>query len=253
MRKSAIPKCLSDTFVTTSINDKKTFKLLIIIIMRTENFDLSPKVSLKEFEIERILDYCKDTQSNIYPAGQHIYEENQTSDNVYYLQEGKAKIVKKSLNGQSRIIRFLSEGDLFGIRSLLTTGKHQTSAIALENTVICSIPKASFHQIVKEEPSFSLCIFKHLSALIYELEGRNNTLMTKSELERLAKHLVFLHNKYESDTIQIPKQDLASFSNIEKKSLNSHLHGLKEKNLIAFNSERIKIKNVNALKAIADV
>ncbi len=218
--------------------------------MKTTNKNITD-VCFDQKEINKIIELCDDDRTLFYEKSKDIYCKNTKSDAVYYLKEGKVKVHINIFNGNSQITRFVTPGEMFGLRSAITGNNHLTTATAIEDSTICVIPRNTFLQIIKEKTEISTCILKYLINMLHDIENRSISFLMKSERERLAENLLVLHNKFHSDTIKILKKDLANYTNIERDSLTSHLRIFKDQDLIAFNSERIKIKNIDALKKLA--
>ena len=57
--------------------------------------------------------------STIYRKGQIIFHEGMHPTGLYCLNKGKIKISKHGVDGKEQIVRFVLEGGLLGVRSLL--------------------------------------------------------------------------------------------------------------------------------------
>ncbi|MCD4772352.1 MAG: Crp/Fnr family transcriptional regulator [Bacteroidales bacterium] len=208
-------------------------------------------ICFDESRIADILRLCNNQKSKFFKSNENIFDENSKPTTVYYLREGKVKIFKKGNNGSDQIIRFVSAGDLFGIRSIITGTNHTTSVTAIEDSMICRIPIEDFLELLEEKPELSYCIIACLNKLLIEAEKRNESLVLKSEKERLAEALLVVYKKFGSETIKLLKKDLVDYTNIRRDKLTRYLHKFSENRLIAFNSERIKLIDINGLQNLA--
>ncbi len=208
-------------------------------------------ICFDESRIADILRLCNNQKNKFFKRNENIFVENSKPTAVYYLRKGKVKIFKKGNNGSNQIIRFVSPGDLFGIRSIITHENHTTSVTAIEDSMICKIPIEDFLELLEEKPELSYCIIDCLNKLLIEAENRNASIVLKSERERLAETLLIINKKFGSDTIKLLKKDLVDYTNIKRDKLTAYLHKFSENRLIAFNSERIKLIDINGLRDLA--
>ena len=240
-------------------NDKKIIihKHFKFKIMKTNNKSNKSEtnnivnICFDESRIADILYLCKNRKNKFVGKSENLFLENSKPTGVYYLREGKVKISKKGRNGVEQIVRFVAPGDLFGMRSVISGENHKTSVTAIEDSMICKIPTKDFLQLLEEKPELSFCIIDCLNKLLIEAERRNASIVQKSEKERLAETLLIVSKKFGSNTIKLLKKDLVEYSDIGRENLTMYLRKFNENRLIAFNSERIKLIDINGLQNLA--
>lgn len=220
---------------------------------KSKGFENNSNPCFDKSIINDLINLCENSEYKFYKKNQNLFHENTNPIGIYYLDKGKIKVYKTGIHRNEQIVRFVSSGDFFGMISVITGENRITSATALEDSFVCFIPKEAFMERVKEKPELSYFFMNCLSKVIKEIENRNISIVQMSERERLAEALLTIYKKYGSDTIRILKKDLANFTNIGRKKLTSYLYKFKEKKLIAFNSERIKILDVTGLKDLTKV
>ncbi|MCF8298363.1 MAG: Crp/Fnr family transcriptional regulator [Saprospiraceae bacterium] len=206
-----------------------------------------------ESKIKDIISICDNRTNTFIRKNENLYLENSKPEAVYYLREGKVKIFKKGINGKNQIVRFVSSGDLFGLRSIITGKNHSSSVVAIEDSNVCEIPIPSFLEMLKNNPDLSYCIIDCLNKQLIEAEQRNLSIIHKTEKERLAETLILVYNKFGSETINLLKKNLIDYTNIDRNKITKYLHDFSENQLIAFNSQRIKLKDIKGLKDLAKI
>ncbi len=100
------------------------------------------------------LNNCKVT--TLYKRGQIIFHEGMLPTGLYCLNSGKIKISKHGVDGKEQIVRFVLEGGLLGVRSLLGGRSYSASAATLEESVVCYINHKTFFEICIKYPQISL-------------------------------------------------------------------------------------------------
>ncbi|MED3575893.1 Crp/Fnr family transcriptional regulator [Cytobacillus praedii] len=102
--------------------------------------------------------------------GTLITAPNKSQKRLYLIKCGKVRMYTITNNGKELTIDVLGVGHIFGEISLFATGSHLIYAKAIEDSVICSIDKVQFEQIIIEKPDIALKIIKILSTRLKEME-----------------------------------------------------------------------------------
>ena len=74
-----------------------------------------------------------------YKKGEYIYLQNEHSDKIYFISEGKIKIGTYSAEGKEIVKAILSDGEVFGELSIIGENKRRDFAIAMKTTRVCLI------------------------------------------------------------------------------------------------------------------
>ena len=87
-----------------------------------------------------------------YKKGQLIYKEGQNPLGVFCVRNGKIKVFKNGQDGREHITRVVLPGEFLGLKALLSGNDHSVSSVAIEDSVICFIPKTVFFQSMIKYP-----------------------------------------------------------------------------------------------------
>jgi CRP/FNR family cyclic AMP-dependent transcriptional regulator len=142
-----------------------------------------------------------------FPKKQTIFAQGDSSDAVFYIEEGKVKLTVVSKMGKEATIGILNVGDFFGEGCL--TGQHLRlcSATALTDCSVMRIGKNSMIEVLHREHAFSDMFVAYLLTrnIRYE-EDLVDQLFNSSE-KRLARILLLLAHfgKEGKPEILIPK------------------------------------------------
>src|SRR5450631_809906 len=91
----------------------------------------------------------------VFPKKQPIFRQGDSSDSVFYIQEGKVRLTVLSKTGKEATIGILNEGDFFG-ESCLTGGPLRLfSATAMTDCTVMRIEKKSMIEVLHREHAFS--------------------------------------------------------------------------------------------------
>jgi CRP-like cAMP-binding protein len=82
----------------------------------------------------------------VLPRHSVLYQEGEQADAVFALREGMVKLIKRTPDGDERIVRLLGRGAAMGLEAL-THGVYWHTAEALREVDVCRIPLAVFDKL----------------------------------------------------------------------------------------------------------
>lgn len=210
--------------------------------------------SLIETELEIISQVKK---CLFFEKGASIFSEADEPKGIYCIQKGKAKLVQLGPDGKDQILHFANEGDIMGYRATLSGDIFSCSAIAIEKSTICFIPKDVFINAVGNNSKLALEIIHLFSEELKKIES-NLTKITQGPVkERIAQSLLLLKNKYgfEADqstiNITIKREELANMAGTTRETATRILYSFQEEKLIQLIGKKIKIVDLKKLIEIS--
>jgi len=142
-----------------------------------------------------------------FPKKQTIFVQGDSSDAVFYIQEGKVKLTVVGTRGKEATIGILNEGDFFGEGCLTGQPLRLCYATAMTDCSVMRIDKKSMIEVLHREHSFSNMFVAYLLTrnIRYE-EDLVDQLFNSSE-QRLARILLLLSHfgKEGKHQVAIPK------------------------------------------------
>jgi CRP-like cAMP-binding protein len=104
-------------------------------------------------------------ESRTFNAGDVIFRQGDASDGeAYQVQEGAVE-VRKSEDGEERILRRLGKGDLLGEVALFRSGPHSATAIATEPVTALVILEHRLEELVRANPELALALIRQLAGM----------------------------------------------------------------------------------------
>lgn len=204
------------------------------------------------------LHYMEEAKSStFYKKGQTIFYEGQKPHGIYCLNSGKVKIFKIGIDGKEQIVRFITPGELLGIRALISGRDYVASATTLEDSIVCYIEKRAFLRMIVKYPGMSHCLMINLSKLLEEAENKLTSLAQKGVRERLAETLLVLNNVFQFDqtkvnqnkpVISLSRTDLANIVGTATETVIRLLSEFKEEKLVEVQGRKIILIDIEGLK-----
>ena len=176
--------------------------------------------SLSPEEMSTIAEIITDKE---YKKGESIYLSGDTGKRLYVINQGKVKIFRISEAGKEQIIRILYPGDFMGELSLFAHSPVNSSAEALEPTMVCVIDGDKLSQIMKEVPSIAIKIIEELSKRLLNAENLIESLGLHDVEQRVADTLLKMAEDQDEITLTITKKDLAAHMGMSQETLSSKL------------------------------
>ncbi len=193
-----------------------------------------------------------------FRKGQVVMHEGARPQGIYCIHKGKLKLYKIGTEGKEQILRFATNGDLIGYRSILSDQPISASITALEDTYACYIPKSSFFEVIEQNPKFSLNILKLSCRELGEAGKMIASLAQKTVRERLAEILLLLQTTFGKDEegyldVKLTREELANMVGTATESAIRLLSEMKEDRYISTKGRRIKLEDPEALREVAAV
>lgn len=161
--------------------------------MITETIKKSEVFSeLSEPEIEEIAPFFEKIS---FKKDEYIFMEEDPSDWLYIVADGRVKIVKHSLAGKDIILEIISPGGIFGGVAVLDRRPFPASAQAMEPVDVIRIGRRNLFDIMEEYPVLKLAIVKAFSDRLRDAHETLKNIATERVEKRIASLLIKLSEK----------------------------------------------------------
>lgn len=194
-----------------------------------------------------------------YKKGEIVFKKGSRPFGVYCLNRGKVKLVKTGDDGKEQIVRLIKPGDPFGYRSLLSNDLYQASAVCLEDSGVCFIPKDLFLSVLTKDGNLSMEMMHLLSNDLRKAEIQLTHLAQKSVRERTAESILLLAETYgylnntETIDVQLTREELASYVGTATETVIRILADFKKEGVIEIDGRQIEIKDKKKLFDISNI
>jgi CRP-like cAMP-binding protein len=182
-----------------------------------------------------------------YQKGQFIYQEGNQPLGLYCVYEGRIKLAKAGGDNKEQIVNLARQGDALGYRSLIAGSRYTVSAVALEDCVVCFVPRPDFLRLVQANVQYSTALMQLLARSLGEAEEQMLQLAYKPVRERLAGALVMVQQTFRREDEELPfrialgREDIAALVGTAKETVSRLLSEFKDSGLIATRGSQITI------------
>lgn len=197
-------------------------------------------------ELEKITQACK---ARRLKKNHVLYFEGDFGNGVFLVISGRIKTIKLITDGREFMTGIYSAGHYVGINVILSTEPYTDTATAMEDCVICMIPKPQLDDLLLLHPDVSGEFIKLLSNDIREKEEQLMQLAYYSVRKKMAEAILRLnkHKTADVDFFKISREDLAAMACMATETVSRTLSDFKTEGLIERNGSAITILNFAGL------
>ncbi len=190
-----------------------------------------------------------------YAAGDVIFNEGDIGEEMFIIQSGQVKIVKKT-NKEEKTLVILSEGDFFGEMAVIDREPRSAGAVAIAETRCIVLNNAVFESTMQSNIHIVKRILRNMSSRLREANKQIANLLLKDHNRRVANTLVLIAQKHGTQTdkgivmdFPLTAVELASSSGLsaEIDKVKDILSKLEKAKVIRFEGERIIISSLENL------
>lgn len=192
-----------------------------------------------------------------FKKGEVIFDEGEHLKGIYCVRHGIAKLSKLSTNGKDQIIKFVSNGEVLGQRSVIAEEPTNLRAVAVNDMNSCFIPKKIILDNLHNNNDFSLEMLHNLAHELKEADDVIVNISQKSVKQRIAETLIHLEESFGVDNegfmiIQLSREDISNIVGTATESCIRMLSELKKEKLISTSGKKIKISNISSIRKLAE-
>ena len=191
-----------------------------------------------------------------YEPGEPIVDYLDSSDDVFFIVAGEARVTIYSLDGKAVSFRDLGPGDVFGEYPAIDLGPRSASVEARTSCLVASMPAATFRELLEAEPVVALALLPQLVMTIRSLTTRvyefstlavNNRI--QAELLRLA-HLVPREGKSARIVPAPTHVEIANRISTHREAVTRELNRLSRLGIIERRGGTLLVRDVDRLATI---
>lgn len=210
--------------------------------------DLSPS---EMHEMERI------TRMEEIKKRQPLYLPGDPSENVYLLKRGRVKIANTAPSGKEVTFDILEPGEIFGELEVLEDIPRSTSAEALDDALICIIPRKDFDQYLSMHPNVTVKLTKLIGLRLKKIQSRIEDLVFRDVPARLA-HLLSELSKTEGVAekegvrlkVKLTHQEMANLIGCSRETVSTTMGLFRDQGLIQMDGRTITILKPDGLSRL---
>lgn len=193
------------------------------------------------FDLQTLLSKANGGRTvSTYQNNQIIFSQGEPADAVFYIRQGKVKLVVLSEQGKEAIVAMLGTGDFCGEGCLAGQSLRMATAATIEECTIMRLEKAAMVGLLRDEPEFSERFMSHLLGRNIRVEADLIDQLFNPSEKRLARLLLLLakfgkEGQSERVIPKISQEKLAAQIGTSRARVNFFMNKFRKMGLIDYN------------------
>ncbi|MFZ1281675.1 MAG: aspartate ammonia-lyase [Ignavibacteriaceae bacterium] len=127
---------------------------------------------LNDSQLEAI---CEKVKVENFSINSMVFNENNIRQNLFLIYEGEVELFKRTPYGGEKRLSIFSKYDFIGEGALMDDSPHSTSARATINSVIVTLSRDNFKELMKEQNETALAVLSSIGRVISRRMSASNT------------------------------------------------------------------------------
>lgn len=184
----------------------------------------------------------------IYTPGQMIFLEGDRAGSLWFVYDGRVKIIKQSLNGRIQGLCMMNRGKCFGSCPLFDMETNPATAQALDDVTLFVLPESAIQHLRSHEPVLVKTLLHIYSQRLEHLSRISEYLGAWTVPDRINDCLLTYANREGGiPVVELTHEKLAVLSGTVREVVTRHLASLEREGIIRSETGRIVLLNDSAL------
>lgn len=172
-----------------------------------------------------------------YAAGETISHEGGAAAVLFYVERGKVAVTAIFPDGNAAAIGVRGPGDFFGLRSLLDSGSHRPSGIALTDCIVVQLEKPEVARLLRDRQDFGRIFIDYLLRQHLRDLKRiiNQSCPAEERLRQTLLEITDLRVSGKAEALKITQTMLANLVGTTRSRISLFMNNLRRQGLIEYN------------------
>ena len=175
------------------------------------------------------------------PAHTTFINQEEDSNNVYFIYKGSVKIYRLTEEGDEITIRIVGPGEIVGELAFLDHGIRSATVETLQETEVFTLTGDDFKKILLKNPQVAINLLKIFGNLLKENALNIEEALSKNLLQRTFDMLVILANYFPEKNIALTQEELALIIGGTRARVTEVLHRLQDEGKISISHKHIQL------------
>ncbi|MDO9338194.1 MAG: Crp/Fnr family transcriptional regulator [Caulobacter sp.] len=202
---------------------------------------------LPAFEPDDLAALISAGASRTLKRGEVLYRQGEDAGLVLFPRAGMIRATASLANGEGVLASLVGPGGAAGLAPVLSGGQTTHGAAALTEVVGLAVEGPRLRRLAAERPSLGLVL---AGLLAQEMAQAHHELACSAHHridQRLARLLLRLDHRAESNALVITQDDLAHMLAVQRTTVTMLAHRLKTAGMVAYNRGKLRILEHEAL------
>lgn len=181
-----------------------------------------------------------------YKAGETIFRNGDKPLGLFAVRRGVVKLESLSEDGHAHTVGLVGAGGLLGYRAFFAGDAYQKSAIALEDTDVCFLPRLEVMELFQCHPELGLKLIGQMGMDLQQAQTKWVSQIDKGAPARVAEALIFLNEKFSGSSWT--RKEIAEWAGTTTETVIRTLAQFEKEGMIAQNYRNFTVLDVEKLR-----
>jgi CRP/FNR family transcriptional regulator len=208
---------------------------------------------------EELEDLAKRTPDTYLEEGDVLYTPKEGAERLFILKKGRVQVYEIDRSGEEITLSVVEGGNVFGEMALTGQSLKGLYVRALTPSTVVSMRREEVEHLITNKPEVGLRLIRELAERLHASEARYADIVGKDVPARLATLILTLVDSeglVSSESYRIPThythERLASMIGCGRVAVTRGFRKLEEGGAVKLKDRRIVVKNLEALKDLAE-
>jgi len=186
-----------------------------------------------------------------------LHHEGSAADAIHFVRAGSFKIFRAAEDGYEQVLGFELRGDVLGFEAL-ADGVHPSSAVALEDSSVFSLPLDQFQLLGRQLPALDLAVHRAVSKALMRRGELAEVMSAVGAEVRLARFLLQMSRRMAESGqsprrfhLRMSRRDVASYLGTAHETVSRSFGALARCGLLQVENREVEIFDLPGLKQFA--
>jgi CRP/FNR family transcriptional regulator len=191
--------------------------------------------------------------------GQSLYREGENFLFIYAVRSGTFKSHAALMDGREQVTGFRMAGELLGLDGA-ASGRHASSAMALEDAEVCAIPYRNLGELAVGSPDLQAMISRLMSREIVREHGLMMLLGSMNAEQRLAAFLLNLSQRLKARGysasefhLRMSRAEIGSYLGMKVETVSRTFSAFTQQRLLEVDKKHVRITDLDGLQQAFDM
>jgi CRP/FNR family transcriptional regulator, cyclic AMP receptor protein len=208
---------------------------------------------------EELVDLAKRTPDTYLEQGDVLYTPTEGTERLFILKQGRVQLYEVDQSGEEITLSMVEDGNIFGEMALTGQSLSALYVRALTPSTVVSLRREDLEHLIMNKPEVGLRLVRELAEKLHASEARYADVVGKDVPARLATLILTLMDSegvVSSESYRIPThythEQLASMIGCKRVAVTRAFRKLEEGGALVLMARHIIIKDLDALKGLAE-
>jgi len=208
---------------------------------------------------EEMEDLAKRAPDTFLEQDDILYSPKEGTERLFILKEGRVQLYEVDQSGEEIILSVVEDGNVFGEMALTGQSLKGLYVRALTPSTVVSLRREELEYLIMKKPEVGLRLVQELAQRLRDSERRYADMVGKDVPARLATQILRLVDSegvVSSESYRIPThythEQLGSMIGCKRVAVTRAFRKLEESGAVELKDRRIIVKDIDALKALAE-